>query len=412
MGSLFGKKLKRLFNKKSTKSKTKIKEGRREVENALAAAAADEMYFSCSESFDDADEEVKGFSKRFSFGKSSNDENNNKKKNKELANAQPDDDDPKGLRQLHNIVVTSEQKEMLKKVIAKDPKLFDSNGHMEESRVLSGRSLEIFERISSRNGGPIKEEDFDPQVLVRHSRVAIENNPTKTIEEQIEYMRNQLECIREWRGRLGADSALRDYEKIPNQKEYFDLWPLHIHGNDAYGHLIFVEKIAEVDVDYLKTIMSVEEALHVRMVCHEAIAELKKRQSKVLDKVVYKHIWVMDLADIKWSSFTHDVRDALHKILKMCIEQYSDTLYRIIMINTPVIFRMVYKGASLVIKPATKKKVRMLGPTKHPATYEAFRKLGVTRENAPPCAGGTNKGVDILDLVQMYSKELKHERKH
>ena len=225
-------------------------------------------------------------------------------------------------------------------------------------------------------------------------------------------MRNELECIRDWRGRLGADSALRDYEKIPNQKEYFDLWPLHIHGNDAYGHLIFVEKIAEVDVDYLKTIMTVEEALHVRMVCHEAIAELKKRQSEVLDKVVYKHIWVMDLADIKWSSFTHDVRDALHKILKMCIEQYSDTLYRIIMINTPVIFRMVYKGASLVIKPATRKKVRMLGPTKHPATYEAFRKLGVTRENAPPCAGGTNKGVDILDLVQMYSKEFKRGKIH
>lgn len=390
--SSFGKKLKRMF-KKSKSSKKTIK-GRED-------AAADEMYFSCSESFDDTGEEAKGINRRFSFG-------NNKKK--ELANVQPDES--KGLKELHKIVVTSEQKEMLKKVIAKDPKLFDSNGHMEESRVLSGRSLEIFERISSRNGGPIKEEDFDPQVFVRHSRVAIENNPTKTIEEQIEYMRNQLECIRDWRGRLGADSALRDYEKIPNQKEYFDLWPLHIHGNDAYGHLIFVEKIAEVDVDYLKTIMTVEEALHVRMVCHEAIAELKKRQSEVIDKVVYKHIWVMDLADIKWSSFTHDVRDALHKILKMCIEQYSDTLYRIIMINTPMIFRMVYKGASLVIKPSTRKKVRMLGPTKHPATYEAFRKLGVTRENAPPCAGGTNKGVDILDLVQVYSKEFKRRKKH
>jgi len=38
--------------------------------------------------------------------------------------------------------------------------------------------------------------------------------------------------------------------------------------------------------------------------------------------------------------------------------------------------------------------------------------LGVTRENAPPCAGGTNKGVDILDLVQMYSKEFKRRKKH
>ena len=110
------------------------------------------MYFSCSESFDDAGEEAKGINRRFSFG-------NNKKK--ELANVQPDES--KGLKELHNIVVTSEQKEMLKKVIAKDPKLFDSNGHMEESRVLSGRSLEIFERISSRNGGPIKEEEREKE---------------------------------------------------------------------------------------------------------------------------------------------------------------------------------------------------------------------------------------------------------
>ena len=93
---------------------------------------------------------------------------------------------------------------------------------------------------------------------------------------------------------------------------------------------------------------------------------------------------------------------------KKCVSNSTkDTLYRIIMINTPVIFRMVYKGASLVIKPATKKKVRMLGSTKHPATYEAFRKLGVTRVNAPPLAGGTNKGVNILDLVKMYSQEFK-----
>ena len=97
--SSFGKKLKRMF-KKSKSSKKTIK-GRED-------AAADEMYFSCSESFDDAGEEAKGINRRFSFG-------NNKKK--ELANVQPDDS--KGLKELHNIVVTSEQKEMLKKVIAK-----------------------------------------------------------------------------------------------------------------------------------------------------------------------------------------------------------------------------------------------------------------------------------------------------
>ena len=94
--SSFGKKLKRMF-KKSKSSKKTIK-GRED-------AAADEMYFSCSESFDDAGEEAKGINRRFSFG-------NNK--TKELANVQPDES--KGLKELHNIVVTSEQKEMLKKV--------------------------------------------------------------------------------------------------------------------------------------------------------------------------------------------------------------------------------------------------------------------------------------------------------
>ena len=79
---------------------------------------------------------------------------------------------------------------------------------------------------------------------------------------------------------FGCRYGVARLRKIPNQKEYFDLWPLYIHGNDAYGHLIFVEKIAEVDVDYLKKIMTVDEALHVRMVCHEAIAELKNDRAK------------------------------------------------------------------------------------------------------------------------------------
>ena len=58
--------------KKSKSSKKKTIKGRED-------AAADEMYFSCSESFDDAGEEAKGINRRFSFG-------NNKKK--ELANVQ------------------------------------------------------------------------------------------------------------------------------------------------------------------------------------------------------------------------------------------------------------------------------------------------------------------------------------
>ena len=51
---------------KKSKSSKKTIRGRED-------AAADEMYFSCSESFDDAGEEAKGINRRFSFG-------NNKKK--------------------------------------------------------------------------------------------------------------------------------------------------------------------------------------------------------------------------------------------------------------------------------------------------------------------------------------------
>ena len=93
--------MKRMFKKsKSTKKTIKGRED----------AAADEMYFSCSESFDDAGEEAKGINRRFSFG-------NNKKK--ELANVQPDES--KGLKELHNIVVTSEQKENRSIIFAGHP---------------------------------------------------------------------------------------------------------------------------------------------------------------------------------------------------------------------------------------------------------------------------------------------------
>jgi hypothetical protein len=416
-----GKKLSKLFFRNKKKKKKKKKNDEDFEQNVEDKDCETCYYYSCSESFvaysdddddnddDDYKEEEKLRTTSFERSSSSNSKTRAKKKkrNFSLTDSQPTIETEIDLEKLHSVHTTDEQKQMLKSIIAKESNLFDENGLMEESRPLSGLSKEIFNRILTRNGGPIEEVDFDPQVLVRHCRVAIENNPSKPIEVQIDYMLNQLEVIRKWRTRLNADVALRDYEKVPNQKEYFDLWPLHIHGNDAYGHLIFVEKISEVDVDYLKTIMSVDEALHVRMICHEAITELKRRQSKSFNKEVYKHIWVMDLSDIKWSSFTSDVRDALHRILKMCIEQYSDTLYRIIMVNTPVIFRIVYKGASVVIKPATRKKVRMLGATNHPGTIEYFQKLGVTRANAPPCAGGTNKGVDILDLVKAYSKEFK-----
>ena len=153
---------------KFLKKRNKTKSKRKKTKRGNDEEEEEELYFSCSESFDDAEEEKEEKEKKdakeegkrwgaLSFGK----------KRERKPERREDGDDPKGLKRLHDIVVTNEQKEMLKKVIAKNPKLFDSNDHAEESRPLSGRSLEIFERISSRNGGPIKEEDFDPQVLTR-----------------------------------------------------------------------------------------------------------------------------------------------------------------------------------------------------------------------------------------------------
>ena len=198
------------FLKKRNKTKSKRKKTKRGNDDE---EEEEELYFSCSESFDDAEEEKEEKEKKdakeegkrwgaLSFGK----------KRERKPERREDGDDPKGLKRLHaSSSSPTNKKNKLKKVIAKNPKLFDSNDHAEESRPLSGRSLEIFERISSRNGGPIKEEDFDLQVLTRHAG-GHRKQGEREIEEQIEYMRNQLEW-REWRGRLGADTALRDYEK-------------------------------------------------------------------------------------------------------------------------------------------------------------------------------------------------------
>ena len=194
--------------------------------------------------------------------------------------------------------------------------MFDSNDHAEESRPLSGRSFEIFERISSRNGGPIKEEDFDPQVLTTrcggHRKQPDENDrgtnriyeePTEAFESGEDVWVQIRRCATTKKSRIKRSTL------ILARCTFTETMRTDI--------LIFVEKIVEVYVDYLKKDDDPDEALHVRMVCQRSHRRIEKTTEQKLDKVVYKHIWVMDLADVKWSSFTHDVRDpALHKILK------------------------------------------------------------------------------------------------
>ncbi|ETV90740.1 hypothetical protein H310_14529 [Aphanomyces invadans] len=256
--------------------------------------------------------------------------------------------------------------------------------NMDESAPLDVADQPFYDAIKAAHGDNVSNE-FCIR-LARAYRGEKKHRMEKTLAE--------VKRIMEWRTQHGADGILN----VPLDKAtlFHQCWPSAVYGEDTAGHVINMERLVEINVDSFHANFTVDEILRHRMKHLERIQAELGASSKRKGKLVYKHIYIFDLAGMAWKHVAPSVMSYLKPIFDLGQVYYPESLFRMYLVNAPFVFWGTWKVVSSFIDPETRQKIQIY---KSSAAFVAeAQKQGLSLDAIPKLLGGNHPGRAIADF--------------
>jgi len=132
-----------------------------------------------------------------------------------------------------------------------------------------------------------------------------------------------------------------------------------------------------------------DEAVVLRCKVMEAIRAIQCRNSEARGARRYKHVYILDLADISLSSLmtSSSVRSLTKAIINGASSLFPETVWKLFIVHAPFIFRSAYAIISPFIHEVTKQKIQILNGKS--SYLPALHKAGVPKSSIPAFLGGT-----------------------
>ena len=188
---------------------------------------------------------------------------------------------------------------------------------------------------------------------------------------------------------------------LPKAESWYVMWPFYSAGMDEYGHVLFVERLADLQQDKLKDMdrnFSLEEIMLFRAQAHEAMQHRQLAESHARGCMLYKHVSVIDLKGVPLTiASVKQVWDILKPVLKLAETQYPNTLYKMFITNSPWPFRAIWQMVKQIIDPETAVKINIQGGSAN--SLAAFQEAGIDRGAVPKWIGGNYEPTSVLDII-------------
>ena len=282
----------------------------------------------------------------------------------------------------------------------------DRHGLLTESRPLIGKEVDVHEHIKAA----VPRDEFTSfkalpyELFDRAIRTELQNHPPGkwSADKAKKYAFMSAERVRvvlQWRKDNKVDELLTG-GILPYSDCMYTNWPAFVHGQDSYGHPVLCEHPSAVKPDALKARMTVDEIMRHRIQVMETLEFMKSISQRA--HTVYKHICVIDLEGVTMSLFTGDVKSFLTEFVKLLTHRYTDSLHLMYLVNTPVVFRVMWAMLMPLLSTTTKSKIFMfgVGPNQSKKLAKQLARHGIGQECVPPCAGGTHKGTRMDDYIR------------
>mmetsp|Transcript_18718 Transcript_18718/g.47205 ORF Transcript_18718/g.47205 Transcript_18718/m.47205 type:complete len:289 (+) Transcript_18718:106-972(+) len=262
----------------------------------------------------------------------------------------------------------------------------------EEAGAATKEELEIrdkaFAALTPKQQELMRQDHLDALVIVRGYQTY-----KPRLEETIKYFKK----IAEWREECKYHEFLN--AKLAHFDEFHRAWPNAIFGTDDYGHVLTGFQVEHLDVDGLEKIGG-DMLVLLQGQKMKALFEHKRILSKDGGVQRYKHSAIMDLHGLKMSMLHGHKRDIIQRLLDVGSHYFPEQMWKVYLINTPLLFRGVWTMIKPWLHPVTVAKVQMLG--KVDAAKAQMMKDGIPASALPTWCGGTHHGKDMGLLVEEH----------
>ena len=167
-----------------------------------------------------------------------------------------------------------------------------------------------------------------------------------------------MKKIYAWRREIGYYNFLK--HKMEDADNFHKYWPETMCGTDKYGHFLQCLKAGDIDMDKLEAMDEKRlEALQGQRML--AYGMYKRNLSKEKGVQRYKHTLVVDLHGVSLSLTKSSKRALLKRIFDVGTHYYPETMWKIYVVNTPMLFRGIWAIVKPWLHPITVAKVNLLG---------------------------------------------------
>ncbi|CAM6085246.1 unnamed protein product [Calypogeia fissa] len=161
-----------------------------------------------------------------------------------------------------------------------------------------------------------------------------------------------------WRKETNIDSILQTY-KYPELHKVIHYWPQNWHKTDKLGRPINIQLLSRMQVKDVFRETTEERLLMRALWVWEDLHENKLPAcSKAAGHYVGRVTVVLDVKEVSVLTFTNShVRKVLPKMARLFSNYYPEYLGRLIIINAPVAFKVLWEMLSPFVDEHTQKKI-------------------------------------------------------
>lgn len=207
---------------------------------------------------------------------------------------------------------------------------------------------------------------------------------------------SMLKNFEEWRVEWDVDNLVKEF-KLPHEEEVTEIYPRFYHQTDNLGRPIYVEQIGKVDINKMFNVLCPDEAdpkvkyekamnlmLKHFIVGYEA---LQQQRFPACSEKAGKHIeqcyTILDMKGVALSQAS-TVVPFVRETAKIAQDYYPEMMGKMIIINSPMLFRGAFTLVKPFLDPVTLSKIEILG-----GSYKSVLEKDVSPENIPDIFGGS-----------------------
>lgn len=202
-----------------------------------------------------------------------------------------------------------------------------------------------------------------------------------SVEKALEMIKKNIQ----WREENQVDRIATTF-RFEEEQAFLRVYPQGYYKTDKQGRPIYYQKLGGVTWKKLTAVTTPERFLKYHIREYEKLMRYKFPACSIRSgRHIDQTLTILDLRDVLVSQFNSDARNLLKTIAAIDSDNYPEMMGRMIIINAPTSFKMVYAVVKTFIDKRTASKIEIYGPKYQQRLLEL-----IDINNLPKELGGTS----------------------